>query len=196
MVFTSPPLIRCPQRGQIACPSLNVGVSRGSQCAKPGRGQVQFLHCARGTIRKLQWSDWPCWGTAGKAAICVAGFPLVLSVKLVDKGIQRPQREQGTVRVQRYVFLRCSCKVSGSIRMTDFAAYLARASSSTSVHHSSTVGNGKNRASRIRSLSATSRAAPVMCRDSVLPKRAGYSTVALSITAATGFSSLANTFRP
>src|SRR5215475_13786000 len=144
MRFTSSPSTSCPQRGQSARPSLNVGVSRGSQRSNPGCGQLQSFHSARRTMRKLQESE-PCWGTTGKAAICVAGFPVVLRVKLVDKGIQRLQREQGTVRIQRYVFLRCAWKLSGSICITVFAAYLARASSSTSVHHSSTGGKGKNR---------------------------------------------------
>ena len=86
-------------------PSLNVGVSRGSQRSKPGRGQMQSFHSARGTIRKVQSLLCPYPGTTGKAAILASGLPFLLTIrKFVEMGILRSHFEQGTVRSQRYVF--------------------------------------------------------------------------------------------
>jgi hypothetical protein len=81
--------------------------------------------------------------------------------------------------------------VSGSSRWMVLAENLARAVCSTCVHHSVAGGKGKHDTRRVRSRSAMCLASSVMRGARELLKRAGYSTVALRMRAATGFNSLA-----
>ena len=90
MVLTASPSMICPQRGQIALPSLNVGVPRGSQRSNPGRGQTQSCHSARGTMRKVQSFPSLRVGTTGNAAMLASGFPFFETIEEVggERNIQ------------------------------------------------------------------------------------------------------------
>src|SRR5579859_7972758 len=196
MAFTSWPSATRPQRGQMALPSLNVGVPDGLHSVNPGIGHRQSFHSGLETMRKVQASPCSFVGTSGKAAKWVLGLPRWSMVKLVVIGMSREHFGHATVRHHKYVFLRWGTCSAGATRTILEDRKRARARPSTSAHHSSTVGKGKNCSSRswlqraiLLEYSRIRAARPA-------PWRLGYSSVALRITVATGFRSFAYALKP